>query len=217
MEPDNGKRAASARCVIVGGADIKCFDRIKTYIREDDYIIACDSGLKHIEQLEITPSLIVGDFDSHENPHSDIETIVLPVAKDDTDTVYAEREGLRRGYEEFLLLGVFGGRMDHTLANVYQMFDLESKGCTVLAADDYSEFTVISEGGTARVSDRYPFFSLLNMTGTARGISIKGAKYTLDGAEITSGYQYAVSNEVLPGQTAEITIKEGRLLLIMDL
>ena len=88
---------------------------------------------------------------------------------------------------------------------------------TVLAADDYSEFTVISEGGTARVSDRYPFFSLLNMTGTARGISIKGAKYTLDGAEITSGYQYAVSNEVLPGQTAEITIKEGRLLLIMDL
>ena len=97
------------------------------------------------------------------------------------------------------------------------MCDRDTKGCTVLAADDYSEFTVISEGGTAYVSDKYPFFSLLNMTGTARGISIKGAKYTLDDAEITSNYQYAVSNEVLPGQTAEISVKEGRLLLIKDL
>ena len=205
------------RCVIIGGADIKEYDRIRSYLREDDFVIYCDSGLRHTEGLGRKPSLIVGDFDSYENPHADTETIVLPVVKDDTDTVYAAKEGMRRGFKDFLMLGVFGGRMDHTLANVYQMFDLESKGCTVLAADDYSEFTVISEGGTARVSDRYPFFSLLNMTGTARGITIKDAKYTLDNAEITSGYQYAVSNEVLPGQTAEITIKEGRLLLIMDL
>ena len=205
------------RCVIIGGADIKEYDRIRSYLREDDFVIYCDCGLRHAEGLGRKPSLIVGDFDSYENPHADTETIVLPVVKDDTDTVYAAKEGVKRGFSDFLLIGVFGGRMDHTLANVYEMFDLESKGCTVHAVDDHSEFTVIPEGGTAYVSDSYPFFSLLNMTGTARGITIRGAKYTLDNAEITSNYQYAVSNEVTRGQTAEISIKEGRLLLIKDL
>ena len=38
------------------------------------------------------PSLIVGDFDSHENPHLAVETIVLPCEKDDTDTVFAVKE-----------------------------------------------------------------------------------------------------------------------------
>jgi thiamine pyrophosphokinase len=67
------------------------------------------------------------------------------------------------------------------------------------------------------VEERYPYFSLLNMTGTARGVTIRGAKFPLEDGEITSEYQYATSNEVLPGEIAEITIKEGRLLLIKDI
>ena len=79
----------SRRCVIVGGADIGSYERARGYLREDDYLIYCDSGLRHMEGLGREPSLVVGDFDSHENPHLDVETIVLPVAKDDTDTVSA--------------------------------------------------------------------------------------------------------------------------------
>ena len=36
----------------------------------------------------------------------------------------------------------------------------------------------------------------------------------LDGAEITCEYQYGVSNEVLPGKTAKISVRDGKLLLI---
>ena len=77
------------RCVIVGGADIGNYDRIRERLRPEDYVVFCDSGLKHLEALGVRPGLIVGDFDSHENPHMDVETIVLPCEKDDTDTVYA--------------------------------------------------------------------------------------------------------------------------------
>ena len=221
--------AKKERCVIVGGAEIGDYPRIRSYFRDDDFIIFCDCGLRHAEQLDRVPSLIVGDFDSYDNPEAEIETIVLPVAKDDTDTVYAVREGLRRGYTDFLLAGVFGGRLDHTLVNVYILFDLDSRGCKALAIDDYSEMSVISSKcddadspsacipGKAYVEDRYPFFSLINMTGTARGVTIRGAKFPLEDGEITSGYQYASSNEVLPGETAEIEIKDGRLLLIKDI
>lgn len=66
------------------------------------------------------------------------------------------------------------------------------------------------------IAEKYAFFSLLNVTGCARGITITGAKYLLDSAEITCEYQYGVSNEVLPGQTAYVNVREGCLLLIKD-
>lgn len=78
---------------------------------EDNFFICCDSGLKHREGLDITPDLIVGDFDSHENPHLNVETIVLPREKDDTDTVFAVKEALKHDFQEFLLVGVIGGRL----------------------------------------------------------------------------------------------------------
>lgn len=69
---------------------------------------------------------------------------------------------------------------------------------------------------TAYIDDSFRFFSLLNITGIAKGITVKNTKYPLKDAEITCGYQYGVSNEVLPGMRAEVTVKEGKLLLIKD-
>ena len=217
------------RCVIAGGAEIRDYERMKEYLRADDFIIYCDSGLRHMEGLGRQPSLIIGDFDSAERPDIDVETIVLPVAKDDTDTMHAVKVGIDRGFTDFLLLGVTGGRADHSLVNLYALFYLDSHGCRGMIADDYSEMEVVSAHpeiingrtvtvrGRASVEDRYPFFSLINMTGTARGITIRNAKFPLENAEITSDYQYATSNEVLAGKTAEIIVGEGRLLLIKDL
>ena len=88
------------RCVIVGGADIGDYARVKQYLRADDAIAFCDSGLKHMEALGVKPALIVGDFDSHCNPHLDVETIVLPCEKDDTDTVFAVKTMVQRGRSE---------------------------------------------------------------------------------------------------------------------
>ena len=201
------------RCVIVGGADIHNYDFLRTKLSPDDFVIFCDSGLKHMENLRVTPGLIVGDFDSHDNPHLDIETIVLPCEKDDTDTVFAVKEAIKRGFDDFLLIGVIGARLDHTLGNVSILLYLESlgkKGCII---DDYSEMEIVSDKPVS-IGERYSFFSLLNITGCAKGVTITGAKYPLADAEITCQYQYGVSNEVLPGKTATVSVKEGDLLLI---
>ena len=201
------------RCVIVGGADINNYGFIREKLRAEDYVIFCDSGLKHLEGLQVTPNLIVGDFDSHENPHLDAETIVLPCEKDDTDTVFAVKEAVKRGFDDVLLMGVVGARLDHTLGNVSILLYLDSlgkKGCII---DDYSEMEIVSDQQVS-ICDQYSFFSLLNITGFAKGITITGAKYPLNGGEITCEYQYGISNEVLPGQTARVSVAEGKLLLI---
>lgn len=201
------------RCVIVGGADIQNYAFIREKLCADDYVVFCDSGLKHLEHLQVLPSLIVGDFDSHENPHLDVETIVLPCEKDDTDTVYAVKEAINRGFDDFLLIGVVGARLDHTLGNVSILLYLDSLGKKGSIIDDYSEMEIVSDE-LVSICDQYSFFSLLNITGCAKGITITGAKYPLDGGGITCEYQYGISNEVLPGKTAQVAVASGKLLLI---
>lgn len=206
--------AEKRRCVIIGGAPIGAPGEIRSYIRPDDYVVACDSGLYNASLLGVTPSLIVGDFDSHPAPDTPVETITLPCEKDDTDTVYAVREAERRGFCDFLLLGVTGGRLDHTLGNVSILLYLNSRGHTGMIADDTSEMKIVSSAPVT-IDDRFSFFSLLNISGEAEDITITGAKYPLSGARISCEYQYGISNEVKKGMTATVTVGRGRLLLIM--
>ena len=204
------------RCVIVGGASIGDYETVGPKLRQDDYMIYCDCGLRHMDGLGAEPDLIVGDFDSYSNPEFDAETIVLPCEKDDTDTVFAVKEALRRGFEDFLLIGVVGERLDHTLGNVSILLMLDSEGKVGTIIDDYSEMEIVSDRCEMPciIDDSYVYFSLINISGTARGVTIRGAKYPLENAEITCEYQYGVSNEVLPGCTAEVSVGEGRLLLV---
>ena len=201
------------RCVVIGGAEIKNYERINRNLRDDDFAVFCDSGLRHRPFLHVVPRLIVGDFDSHPRPVTDVETIVLPREKDDTDTVYAVKEALRRGYESFLLIGMTGARMDHTLGNLSLLLYLDSLRKPALLLDDYSEMEVVSRE-EAGITEEFPYFSLLNISGTAKGIRITGAKFPLEDGEITCEYQYGISNEVLPGHTARVSVREGRLLLM---
>ncbi len=207
------EQESSLRCVIIGGAKIRDYESVRSALRDDDYLVYCDGGLKHLDGIGRRPSLIVGDFDSHENPQMDIETIVLPCEKDDTDTMFAVKEGLRRGFKDFLLAGVIGERLDHTLGNVFILEMLFGKGARAVIIDDYSEMQLVGSEPVT-IEDRYAYFSLINMIGEASGINIEGAKYPLENAEITSEYQYGISNEVLPGQCAVVSAAKGRLLLI---
>ena len=200
------------RCVIIGGAPIADYKRIKALLRDDDFYAVCDSGLTHLQGLQISPSLIIGDFDSAERPITDTETITLPREKDDTDSFFAVKEAVARGFDEFLLIGVIGKRFDHSLCNISILLYLDKLGKKASIADDFSEMEIISD--RAYVTDEYPYFSLLAVDGDLQGVTIENAKFPLSDAEITASYQYGVSNEVVKGRTAEISIKSGRLLLV---
>ena len=125
------------------------------------------------------------------------------------------KEALSRGYRSFLLLGMTGRRLDHTLGNVYMLVKLAELGLSALMADDYSEISVVGRE-SVEIDDSMPYFSTIAITGPVRGLTIENAKYPLTDAVIEPGYQYGVSNEVLPGQRARITLAEGMLLLIRD-
>lgn len=204
------------KCVIIGAADIKDYERIKNYLRKDDFYIFCDAGLRHIEALGVKANLIIGDFDSYPKEEAlkqGAEMIVLPCEKDDTDTVFAVKEGLRRGFSDFLLLGAIGQRLDHTLGNVSILLMLDEAGMRGMIVDDYSEMRLVGEA-PAYIDESFSYFSVLNISSKAEGVTIEGAKYPLKDAVISCDYQYGVSNEVLAGKRAAVSVADGRLLLI---
>lgn len=204
------------RCVIIGGAPIKEYARVRAYFSAEDDYVFCDSGLRHMEALGAKPSLIVGDFDSWHAPEgskTECETITLPHEKDDTDTAYAVKECIRRGYDAFLLTGCAGARLDHTLGNVQLLVRLYRAGKWALLVDDHSEMEIVGRE-TVTVSDRFPYFSLLNITGSARSVTITDAKFPLTDAQIPTDDPYGISNETLTGKTSRVSVREGELLLV---
>lgn len=208
------------RAVIVCGAKIKDYEFVSSYFRKDDFFIYCDSGLIHedrfLSKYDTSADLIIGDFDSHENPERDVETIVLPHEKDDTDSVFAVKEAIKRGFDEVLMVGAAGNRLDHGLVNIYALIYMEERNVKGMIVDDYSEITLISKGSTGKVSDKWPYFSLVAIAGSVSGVNIRNAKYELNNAVIEPSYQYATSNEPLKGMTSEISVENGYLLLMAD-
>lgn len=200
------------RCVIIGGAEIKNYNRIKSKLNKEDYFIFCDSGLKHQQKLNVQPKLIIGDFDSIKKPETDVETIVLPTVKDDTDTFYAVKEAIKRGFSEFLLVGVTGNRLDHTLGNLSALLFLFKQGKSAKIIDDYSVMQIVDNNPVIINDAKY--FSLLNISGTAIGVNIENAKYPLKDATVTSEYSYCVSNELIQDKQAKIYVENGQMLLI---
>ena len=144
------------------------------------------------------------------------EIIQLPCEKDDTDVFFAVKEAICRGFKDFVLVGVIGQRFDHSLVNISVLQFLKKNGASGVIYDDYSKMQlVVAVVEPVLVPDTYSYFSLMCIAGDVSGVTIKNAKYPLEKGTITSDYQYGVSNEVLPGQTAEVTLEKGVLLLVM--
>lgn len=202
------------RCVIIGAAKIDNYQKVKSFLSKNDFCIVCDGGLNHLHSLEVQPDLIIGDFDSHENPCLPTETIVLPCEKDDTDTIFAAKEAVKRGFTDFLLLGVCAGRLDHTFGNLSILLKLSSLKLNCSLIDDFSQMQIVNPENPGFIEDSYSFFSVINMDGTSEGITIENAKYCVENANISCDFQLGISNQVLKGQTAKVTVKKGNLLLI---
>ena len=84
------------RCVIIGASPETDCIMLSRLLCADDYIVCADGGCRFAEKIGAVPDMIVGDFDSGEKPKNfGGELLVLPVRKNDTDTMFAAREMMK--------------------------------------------------------------------------------------------------------------------------
>ena len=190
------------------------FDALEEPVGEEDFILAADGGLRHLQKLRIAPHGILGDFDSL--GYVPAGSQVFPVEKDDTDAMLAARKGLELGYRDFLIYGGLDGpRLDHTIANFQTLQFLADHGARgYLIGKDYI-VTVLKNESITFPAEAEGIFSLFCLGPDARGITEQGLQYPLDGAVLTSGFPLGVSNHFL-GRQAVISVKDGSLLAMWD-
>lgn len=205
-----------SRCVIVSACPVS--PELKSALRPDDFIIACDAGYRNCEPLGCRPDIIVGDFDTAPCPETgDDDIVILPHVKDDTDTEYAAKLASQKGFEEVLMLGGLGGRrMEHTLANLCTGLGLEKRGIRATLLNERSRITYVMPGETRRYpKQNYFYFSVFPMEGRAEGVCEGGSFYELSDAVLTAAYPIGVSNEYAEGSDSiTISTRTGALVVV---
>lgn len=200
-------------CVIVSGAPENDVEYMKPYFN-NSYIICADSGYKKCERLGIIPNLIIGDFDSSDKPKCECEIISLDVRKDDTDTFHCVKIAVDKGFDEIIILGGIGSRIDHTYSNILSVnycFDHHIK-CALVNKNNLIR---IISGDNVIKSNGFKYFSVFALFDKCVGLTINNAEYNLNNAAILPSQQYTQSNEFVT-DTVQINIKEGKILLILS-
>lgn len=197
-------------CYIVGAGEF--FGNFK--VHKDDLVIAADGGFDTLLKLGIKPDIIIGDMDSTKCVPN-IERLVFPVRKNETDTHLAYLEGVKRGYEFFELYGCVGGRDDHTFANYSLLFYAKSNNHTVKLVGKVCDVYALKNETVSIRGKAGKHFSAFAYGGEAKGVSIRGFEYECENINLTTDFPLAVSN-MFTDNDCEISVIDGELLIMIE-
>lgn len=188
---------------------------ITEHPKGDDLCIAADSGYRNAQALGVTPTLVLGDFDSLGECDIPKETqrVKVPAEKDFTDTQLAVNTAIQKGATELVIIGGLDGRLDHTLSNLAILEDLQQTKIHAVITDGKNRVRYIHSTSILIAKSGFRYLSLLTLSEKAKGVSIEGCKYPLKNATLSRNFQYAVSNEIT-GNCALISVRKGGIYIV---
>ena len=183
-----------------------------------DVVIAADSGLGHALALGCHVDLVVGDLDSVAPADleraADAGSVIErhPVAKDATDLELALDAARARGVDHVVVIGGYGGRLDHFLANALALTSPALASMRVEARVGDAHLVVIREHAELHgaIGD---LCSLLPLGGSARGVLTEGLRFPLHSEDLHPGSTRGVSNELV-ADCAHVSLTDGVLLAV---
>ncbi len=137
-----------------------------------------------------------------------------------TDTMMCLKHGLALGFDDFIIVGGFGGRVDHTIANLQALKYAAARRANAVMCDGETWATVIFEEEKI-IPPRQGKLSVFAMDAACSGVWEQDVKYPLENARLTNDVTLGISNEFLPPdedgkqKSARIRVDEGALLIIV--
>lgn len=201
-------------CYIIGAGDVPVRTSIKA--RDEDYIICADRGFAYNSLLGRKCDLVVGDFDSYGKTPEFENMLILPCDKDDTDMKIAVDEGIKLGYNNFVIFGALGGdRDDHSVANIALLSYICSLGAKGTLFHEDKLFTSFADGELVIPARDKGYISVFSLCDESKGVTIKGLKYEAESISLRFDTPIGVSNEFI-GNDAFIKVESGRLMVIYN-
>lgn len=180
-------------------------------------VIAADGGLRHLLALGRRPDVLIGDLDSVPPgiAPADLagEIIRHPTDKNETDLELALLLAAERypGHE-IAVIGGFGGRLDHLLANLLLPAHPRLAGCAIRFLNDRESAWLVSDETTI-TGQPGDIVSLIPLGGPAHLRETTGLRWPLRDEWLTFGPARGISNEMTAGE-ARVRLESGRLLVI---
>lgn len=183
-----------------------------------DMVVAVDGGAAHCLAAGIDPDLVIGDLDSLDARTAQqlrargVAFRTVSSDKDVSDLDLALEYASQTHAVHVVACGVTGGRLDHTLASIGSIararvpVDVVETGHLVwtLSMHHRDTVTVPRPGAT---------FSVFGI-GERTVVSIDGARWPLDHAELGSLSAHGLSNLVDGAHGARVTVHQGACVVI---
>ncbi|MBU4509439.1 thiamine diphosphokinase [bacterium] len=187
---------------------------------KDIFFIAADGGALFLENIGFLPDVIIGDFDSLTEAQYQrykklgAKIIKYPVEKNETDGELALQYCKGRGFNNIIIIGFAGGRLDQQLANIFLLEYAFRNGITAFIKEPGLEMGII---------DREKVFfrkigvglSLIPLDEKVTGVTITGCKYLLEAGNLLRYKTRGVSN-IIEQEKAVISVKKGLLLYVLN-
>lgn len=209
------------QAVLFVNGRITDYSRFDRWVSGNDYLVGVDGGTHHCLQMALQPDLVVGDLDSLSPPvrrqleAASVPFLTYPAAKDQTDLELALHHVLERGIRTIVLLGMWGGRLDQSLANLLLMARLARTAQMTLVTENEIARVLWDEQSCLISRRTGATVSLCPLSPQVEGVTLVGMEYPLQNALLPFGSSLGISN-VVTAEQASVSIRRGQLLVIVS-
>jgi len=213
---------AGKRAVIALNGELKGNkEEYKKLIGEKDILfVAADGGALLLESIDFLPDVIIGDFDSLTEAQCQYyqklgaKIIKYPIEKDETDGELALQYCRERDYNNIIIIGFAGGRLDQQLANIFLLEYAFRNGMTAFIKEPGLEIGIIEKEKIffQKIGAR---FSLIPLDEKVSGVTIRGCKYFLESESLLRYKTRGISN-IIEQEKAVVTVEKGLLLYVLN-
>lgn len=206
--------------LIVGSGSVESTELLQQTASLAQLLICADGGARYFMQSEMTPHVLLGDFDSidasllHAYEKEGVELVKYPARKDYTDMELALDYAAEHGATRVFIMGAMGSRIDHSLSNLQLLHKLLEKGIRGVILNENNRVYLIQDKIKISRMEEYKL-SLLPATPVVEGVTTEGLAWPLFNYTMKMGTGIGISNEFAE-ETATIRISSGRLYVILS-
>lgn len=198
------------RAIIFVNGNLSDLSQAKKIIKKNDYLIAADGGANSLKKLKLTPNIVIGDMDSIKPELlNKYKSIKYPTKKDKTDFELAIDYCLDKKFQEIIIFGILGDRIDHLLANILLIAKTQTENQTIKIKiiDDKKEIFILNKEIiiNGKIGDEV---SIIPVSEKLEGITTDGLSYRLIDDTLFFGSTRGVSN-VMNKKMIKITSSTG--------
>jgi thiamine pyrophosphokinase len=179
-------------------------------------IICADGGANSAQKIGIKPDFIIGDLDSISSStlkyFKNKSTIIKINRQNDTDVEKCLKFAIKKKFDEVVLLGVTGDRLDHTICNLGIVIKFFNKIKIHISAEN-SFLSAFNKTLTfkSKINETISLYAFDQKT----FITSKGLMYPLKKSSLAFGERESTSN-VAVSESVELKINGGIVFIIRD-